>query len=267
MPHIPPLRKQPRITINREYLEGGPHITNVPQFDVEDFSSWKDKFLVYLDGLEPNLLEILENGVFVPKSPTSTLENALTKPQKQWSLEDLKLVNQDKRLKRHEGSFETRDTKIAALRLKFNAFKALEAEKGQQTYTRLKKLLNDLETKDVIIPQVGVNATFVKNYQENDLIDQIYESETNGYVIQRSNSKALISNTYFKESDSDVEEDTRSSKEFLADLNQNYYDRALLPNQQRFYKRSGKVGYARKPMYKSNETHFTCGKQGHFQKD
>ncbi|GJX80714.1 hypothetical protein Tco_0328863 [Tanacetum coccineum] len=102
-----------------------------------------------------------ENGVFVPKSPTSTLENVLTKPQKQWSLEDIKLVNQDKRLKSiiilclpndimksvikctnaksmwndlilgHEGSFETRDTKIVALRLKFNVFKALEGEKVQ----------------------------------------------------------------------------------------------------------------------------------------
>ncbi|GKD00303.1 hypothetical protein Tco_1170577 [Tanacetum coccineum] len=42
------------------------------------------------------------------------------------------------------------------------------------------------------------------------------------------------------ESDSDVEEDTRSSKEFLADLNLEFHDRALLANQKRFYKRSGR---------------------------
>ncbi|GJX53122.1 retrovirus-related pol polyprotein from transposon TNT 1-94 [Tanacetum coccineum] len=150
---------------------------------------WKDRVLVNLDGLEPYLFEILENGVFVPKSPTSTLENVLTKPQKQWSLEDIKLVNGDKRLKNiiilclsndimksvikctnaksmwndlilgHEGSFETRDTKIAALRLKFNVFKALEGEKVQQTYTRLKILLNDLETKDIIIPQAEAESS------------------------------------------------------------------------------------------------------------
>ncbi|GJS12538.1 hypothetical protein Tco_0407010 [Tanacetum coccineum] len=51
------------------------------------------------DGLEPYLSEILENGPFVLMSPLSTSTNPLTKPQKQWSLEDRRLVNQDKRLK------------------------------------------------------------------------------------------------------------------------------------------------------------------------
>ncbi|GJZ37116.1 ribonuclease H-like domain-containing protein [Tanacetum coccineum] len=39
--------------------------------------SW---FLVYLDGLEPYLLEILENRPYVPKSLASTPENVLVKP-------------------------------------------------------------------------------------------------------------------------------------------------------------------------------------------
>nr|GEW91838.1 hypothetical protein [Tanacetum cinerariifolium] len=46
----------------------------------------------------------------------------------------------------HEGPSKTKDTKIATLRLKFNAFKALEGEKVNGTFTRLKCLLNDLET-------------------------------------------------------------------------------------------------------------------------
>ncbi|GKE19631.1 retrovirus-related pol polyprotein from transposon TNT 1-94, partial [Tanacetum coccineum] len=41
----------------------------------------------------------------------------------------------------------------------------------------------------------------------------------------------------------------------------------LLENQKRFYKRSGRVGSARKPIDKSKEICFTCGKPGHFQKD
>ncbi|GJX65303.1 hypothetical protein Tco_0299646 [Tanacetum coccineum] len=127
---------------------GGSHVINVPGFDVKHFSSWKDRFLVYLDA--------------------------------------------------HEGPSDTRDTKIAALRLKFNAFKALEGE---------------------------------------------------------------------KDSDSDVEEETMSSSEFLADLNAEFQDRALLANQRRFYERSGRVGSTRKPMDKTNETCFTCVKQGHFQKN
>nr|GEW21710.1 hypothetical protein [Tanacetum cinerariifolium] len=89
----------------------------------------------------------------------------------------------------HEGPSDTRDTKIVALRLKFNAFKAL---KGEEV------------------------------------------------------------------SDSDVDEDTRSSSKFLADLNAEFHDKALLDNHKIFYKRSGRVGSARKPIDKSNETCFAC---------
>ncbi|GJX03282.1 hypothetical protein Tco_0189198 [Tanacetum coccineum] len=39
-------------------------------------------------------------------------------------------------------------------------------------------------------------------------------------------------------SDSDVEEDQRTSNEFMTDLNVEYHERALLANQKRFYKRS-----------------------------
>ncbi|GKA92840.1 hypothetical protein Tco_0814765 [Tanacetum coccineum] len=102
----------------------------------------------------------------------------------------------------HEGPSDTRDTKIAALRLKFNAFKSLEGEKVNGTFIRLKCLLNDLENNDVTIPQVEVNATF--------------------------------------DSNSDVEEDQRTSNEFIVDLNAEYHKRALLANQKRFYKRSSR---------------------------
>ncbi|GJZ92226.1 retrovirus-related pol polyprotein from transposon TNT 1-94 [Tanacetum coccineum] len=194
--------------------------------NIEDFSSRKDRFFVYLDGLEPYLIEILKNGPFVPMSPLSTSTNQLTKPKKQWSPEDRKLANQDKRLKilAHEGPFKTRDTKIAALRLKFNAFKALEREKVNGTFTRLKCLLNDPENNGVSIPQAV-------------------------------------------DSDSDVEEDTRINNEFLADQNAEFHDWALLANQKRYYKRSGRAGSTKKPIDKTKETCFACGKLGHFQKD
>ncbi|GKD93163.1 hypothetical protein Tco_1373000 [Tanacetum coccineum] len=214
---------------------GGSHVTNVLEFDKEDFSSWKDMFLVYLDGLKPYLLDILDNRPFVPLSPLSTPTNPLPKSQNQWSHADKRLVNQDKRLKSifisclpndlmkyvikcttakaiwtdlifaHEGPSETKDIKIAALRLKFNAFKALEGEKVNETFTRLKSSLNDPENNDVSIPQA-------------------------------------------EESDSDIEEDQRSSSEFLANLNAEFHERTLPANQRRFYKRSGRVGSLKKPM-------------------
>ncbi|GJW69675.1 hypothetical protein Tco_0126592 [Tanacetum coccineum] len=187
----------PQLLDNR----GGFHVTNVLEFDREDFSSWKDRFPVYLDDLEPYLLEILKNGPFMPLSPLSTPTNPLPKPQNQWLYGDRRLANQDKRLKSilisclpNDGPSETKDTKIAALRLKFNVFKALEGEKVLGTFTRLKCLLNDLENNGVSISQA-----------------------------EGSTSKALVSNSTMQESDSDVEEDQRSSSEFLADLNAEFH--------------------------------------------
>nr|GEX34577.1 putative ribonuclease H-like domain-containing protein [Tanacetum cinerariifolium] len=197
----------------------------------------------------------------------------------------------------HEGPSDTRDTKIVALRLEFNAFKSLESEKVNGIFTRLRCLLNDNENNGVSIPQAEVNATFVNsvprkwlsmnqtqrannsikndclatlygkyNYEEG-LIDHIYESETQRFNIHASSSKALISNNHFQDSDSDVEKDQRTSNEFIANLNVEYHERALLANQKRFYKRSRRVGSARIPIDKSKETCFACGKPGHFQKD
>ncbi|GJS08382.1 hypothetical protein Tco_0365178 [Tanacetum coccineum] len=152
------------------YSRGGSHVTNVTEFDKEDFTSWKLRFLVFLDRLEPYLLKTLEDGQFCKTT------------KEMWN--DLILA--------HEGPSDTRDTKIAALRLKFNAFKSLKGEKVNGTFTRLKCLLNDLKNNGVTIPQAEVNATF--------------------------------------DSDSDVEEDQRTSIEFIADLNAEYHERALLAN-------------------------------------
>ncbi|GKB27418.1 hypothetical protein Tco_0866819 [Tanacetum coccineum] len=173
--------------------KGGSHVTNVPAFDKEDFTSWKVRFLVFLDGLEPYLIKTLEDGPFVPLSNMSTSTNPLRKPQNQWTNVEARLANQDKRLKSiiisclpndvmkavikcktaiamwndlilaHEGPSDTRDTKIAAMRLKFHAFKALKGEKVNGTFTRLKCLLNDLENNGIIIPQAEVNAKFVNS--------------------------------------------------------------------------------------------------------
>lgn len=36
---------------------GGSQASNVPKFDVTNFNSWKIRFLVHLEGLEPYLLD------------------------------------------------------------------------------------------------------------------------------------------------------------------------------------------------------------------
>ncbi|GKA88360.1 hypothetical protein Tco_0810124 [Tanacetum coccineum] len=233
-------------------VEEDPRDTNVLEF-IKGFFQLKDRLLVYLDGLEPYLLEILENGPFVP----------------------LRLANQDKRLKSilisclpndvmksvikctscpkkpfgtdlilaHEGPSETKDTRIAALRLKFDAFKALEGERVNGTFTRLKSLLNDLENNGVYnFSFAEVNVTLINSLpRKGPDVDQIYKSESTRFTFQASNLKALISNPTMQDSDSDIEEDQRSSSEFLADLNDGFHERALLANQRRFCKRPGRA--------------------------
>ncbi|GKA84135.1 hypothetical protein Tco_0805730 [Tanacetum coccineum] len=267
--------------------KGGSHGTNVPNFDKDDFTSWKVRFLVFLDGLEPYLLKTLEDGSFVPMLSLSTSDNPLPKRQNQWSNAESRLANQDKRLKSiiisclpndvmksvikcqtakeiwndlilaHEGPSYIRDTKIAALRLKFNAFKSLEGEKVMGTFTRLKCLLNDLENNGVMIPQAGFNVTFVNSLPRKWL--SMNQTQRANNSIKNDSLATLYGKYNYEE---DVEENQRTNNEFMVDLNAEFHERALLANQKRFYKRSVRLGAARKPIDKSKETCFSCGKPG-----
>ncbi|GJS67651.1 retrovirus-related pol polyprotein from transposon TNT 1-94 [Tanacetum coccineum] len=117
--------------------KGGSHVTNIPAFDKENFTS----------------LSTTENPL--PKRQVCPLLKILY-PNVQINGQMLR-VNDI--ILAHEVPSDTRDTKIAALRLKFNAFKSLEGEKVMGMFTRLKCLLNDLENNGVTIPQAEVNAT------------------------------------------------------------------------------------------------------------
>ncbi|GJZ96901.1 hypothetical protein Tco_0669235 [Tanacetum coccineum] len=152
----------------------------------------------------------------------------------------------------HEGPSDKRDTKIATLRLKFKAFKALEGEKVNGTPMRLKFLLNDLENNGVSISQAEVNATFVNRLPRKWL--RMNKTQRANNSIKIAWLPCMENTTIKKDSDSDVEEDQRGSSEFLADLNVEFHERALLANQKRFYKRSRRVGSTKKLIDKSNET-------------
>ncbi|GJT88118.1 hypothetical protein Tco_1069835 [Tanacetum coccineum] len=116
---------------------GGSHVTNVPAFDKEDFTNKRLKSII---------ISCLPNDVMKSVIKCKTAKEM-------WN--DLILA--------HEGPSDTRDTKIDALRLQFNAFKSLEGKKVNGTFTRLKCLLNDLENNGIIIPQAEVNATFINS--------------------------------------------------------------------------------------------------------
>ncbi|GJX90148.1 hypothetical protein Tco_0343474 [Tanacetum coccineum] len=111
--------------------------------------------------------------------------------------------------------FDTRDTKIAALRLKFNSFKSLEVNAT---------FVNSLPRKWLSMNQTQRENNSIKN----DCLATLYG--------KYNYEEGLID----KDSDSDVEEDQRTNNEFMADLNAEFYERALLANQKRLYKRSGR---------------------------
>nr|GEV05194.1 hypothetical protein [Tanacetum cinerariifolium] len=102
---------------------------------------------------------------------------------------------------------------------------ALEGENVQGTFTRLRILLNDLENKGVSIPQVEVNGTFANNLPRKWL--SMNQTQRANNSIKNNSLATLFGKNNYKE---DVEEDTKSSSEFLADLNVEFYDRALLAN-------------------------------------
>ncbi|GJX70402.1 hypothetical protein Tco_0307573 [Tanacetum coccineum] len=124
-PIPPPLGTGTGSPSNSNVNRGGSHITNVPTFDKDDFTSWKIRFLVFLDGLEPYLITTLEDRPFVPMSNLSTPANPLPKRPS-----------------------DTRDTKIVGLRLKFNAFKELEGEKVNDI-SAAEKEIEDKYTKSL----------------------------------------------------------------------------------------------------------------------
>nr|GEW12902.1 hypothetical protein [Tanacetum cinerariifolium] len=175
---------------------GGSHVTNVLEFNKDDFTSWKIRFLVFLDDLEPYLITTLEDGPFVPMSNLSTLANPLPKRQNQWSNAESRHSN-------------TRDTKIAALRLKFNAFKALEVEKVNDTYNRLKCLLNDLENNEVIISQFEDSDSDV---EEDNRTNNEFMVDLNGEYQE----KAMMANQKRFYKRSEREEGTTKLKAFIA---------------------------------------------------
>ncbi|GKD37970.1 hypothetical protein Tco_1258177 [Tanacetum coccineum] len=57
-------------------LRGGSHVIDVLAFDVEDFSSWKDRFLVYLDGLEPIFLKYWKMDLLCPSHHCPLLQTS-----------------------------------------------------------------------------------------------------------------------------------------------------------------------------------------------
>ncbi|GJW49190.1 hypothetical protein Tco_0090541 [Tanacetum coccineum] len=111
-------------------------------------------------------------------------------------------------------------------------------------------------------------SLFGKLKYEENLIDSIYETEKNKYFVSATPlSTAFFSTSIvqdFQDSPDD-KEDTRSSHEYLNDLEEVYQARAFLAKSKRFLKK-GTQRFSSAKATNQTEGH-KCGKKGHFARD
>ncbi|GJY05976.1 hypothetical protein Tco_0371916 [Tanacetum coccineum] len=144
----------------------------------------------------------------------------------------------------HEGPSDVKESRVMDLKLCYNTFKFKKGESLTQSFTGYKALMNELVNDDINLLNLEINIGFinglpkkwlsfcqslkntnhVKDYElaslfrklkyEENLIDNIYETEKNKSIISATPlSTAFFSSFIFQDfQDSpDDEEDTRSS--------------------------------------------------------
>ncbi|GJX35121.1 retrovirus-related pol polyprotein from transposon TNT 1-94 [Tanacetum coccineum] len=225
--------------------------------------------MCHIIGIEPQFENIIKNGPFI------LMIAGERKPVNQWSGDKRKAANLDQRLKSlimsvlpddqmnfvincltakstwddlilyHEGPSDVKESRIQALMnaLVNDGIKLSKLE----IYTGF---INGLLKKWLSFCQSLRNTNIVKDselaylfgklkYEEN-LIDSFYEIEKNKSLISATPlSTAFFSYSIvqdFQDSPND-EEDTRSSHEYLNDLEEEYQARALLAKSKRFFKK------------------------------
>ncbi|GJZ75137.1 retrovirus-related pol polyprotein from transposon TNT 1-94 [Tanacetum coccineum] len=170
----------------------------------------------------------------------------------------------------HEGPSDVKESRVMDLKLCYNTFKFKEGESLTQTFTRYKALMNELVNDGIKLSKLEINTGFINGlpkkwlsfcqslrntnnvkdsklaslfgklkYEEN-LIDSIYETENNkSLVFTTPLSIAFFSSSIAQDfqDNPDDEEDTRSSHEYLNDLEEEYQARALLAKSKRFFKK------------------------------
>ncbi|GJX25301.1 retrovirus-related pol polyprotein from transposon TNT 1-94 [Tanacetum coccineum] len=198
----------------------------------------------------------------------------------------------------HEGPSDVKESRVMDLKLCYNTFKFKEGETLTQTFTRYKALMNELVNDGIKLSKLEIYTCFLNGlpkkwlsfcqslrntnnvkdselaslfsklkYEEN-LIDNIYETEKSKSLV----SATPLSTAFFSTSivqdfqDSlDDEEDTRSSHEYLNDLDEEYQARALLAKSKRFFKK-GTQRFSNTKATDQTGCH-KCGKKGHFARD
>ncbi|GKA91074.1 retrovirus-related pol polyprotein from transposon TNT 1-94 [Tanacetum coccineum] len=198
----------------------------------------------------------------------------------------------------HEGPSDVKESKAMDLKLCYNTFKFKKGESLTQTFTRYKALMNELVNNGIKLSKLEINTGFINGlpkkwlsfcqslrntnhvkdselaslfaklkYEEN-LINSIYETETSKSLVSTTPLLTAFFSTSivqdFQDSHDD-EEDTKSSHEYLNDLEEEYQVKILLAKSKRFFKK-GTQRFSSAKATDQTEC-YKCGKKGHFARD
>ncbi|GJZ08982.1 hypothetical protein Tco_0543265 [Tanacetum coccineum] len=190
----------------------------------------------------------------------------------------------------HEGPFDVKESRVMDLKLCYNTFKFKEGETLTQTFTRYKALMNELVNDGTKLSKLEINTGFINGlpkkllslcqslrntnhlkyselvslfgklkYEEN-LIDSIYETEKNKSLVFTIPLSIAFFSTSIVQDFQDIpddKEDTRSSHEYLNDIEEEYQARYLLAKSKRFFRKgthrfsSAKSPFQPKPLSSS----------------
>ncbi|GJR16237.1 retrovirus-related pol polyprotein from transposon TNT 1-94 [Tanacetum coccineum] len=263
-----------------EYRGGQLNAASV--LEVENFTNWKkrkpERQLTRDDRKAANLDQRLKSLIMsvLPNNQMNSVINCLT-AKSTW--DDLILY--------HEGPSDVKESRVMDLKLCYNTFKFKEGETLTQTFTRYKALMNELVNDGIKLSKLEINIGFIiglpkkwltfcqtlrntnhvkdselaslfgkLKYEEN-LIDSIYETEKNKSLVSATPLlTSFISTSIIQDfQDSlDDEMDTRSSHEYLNDLEEEYQARALSAKSKRFFKKGTQRFSSAKQLTKLNAT-------------
>ncbi|GJY72413.1 hypothetical protein Tco_0476116 [Tanacetum coccineum] len=171
----------------------------------------------------------------------------------------------------HKGPSDVKQSRVMDLKLCYNTFKFKEGETLTQTFTRYKALMNELVNDGIKLSKLEINTGFINGlpkkwlslcqslrnrnhvkdselaslfgklkYEKKKLLDSIYETEKSKSLVSTTPlstvfiSISIVQN--FQDSPNN-EEETRSSHEYLNDLEEEYQARALLAKSKRIIKK------------------------------
>ncbi|GJT25034.1 hypothetical protein Tco_0894971 [Tanacetum coccineum] len=278
----------------------GGQLNAAPVLEVENFTNWKKRFMCHViagqkkpeaqwttdERKAANLDQRLKSLIMsvLPDDQINSVINCLT-AKSTW--DDLILY--------HEGPSDVKESRVMDLKLCYNTFKFKDGKSLTQTFTRYKAPMNELVNDGIKLSKLEINTGFINGlpkkwlsfcqslrntnhvkyfelaslfgklkYKEN-LINSIYETKKNKSIVSTTPLLTAFFSTSivqdFQDSPDD-EEDTRSSHEYLNDLKEEYYARALLAKFKRFFKK-GTQRFNSAKATDQTECH-KCGKKGHF---